>query len=75
MIIGIPAEIKSDEYRIAMLPVGAHLLSEDGHTVLVQKNAGMPIRICFPELPDNSPAEAQDVSAVASAKEEVPNLE
>jgi len=41
MIIGIPAEIKSDEYRIAMLPVGAHLLSEDGHTVLVQKNAGI----------------------------------
>ena len=61
MIIGIPAEIKSDEYRIAMLPVGAHLLSEDGHTVLVQKNAGMPIRICFPELPANTSAGPREV--------------
>lgn len=41
MIIGVPSEIKSDEYRVALLPVGAQLLTEDGHTVLVQKDAGI----------------------------------
>jgi len=41
MIIGVPREIKDDEYRVAMLPVGAHLLAEDGHTVLVEKGAGL----------------------------------
>ncbi len=41
MIIGVPREIKPDEYRIAMLPVGAQLLVEDGHTVLIEKDAGL----------------------------------
>lgn len=41
MIIGVPREIKSDEYRVAMLPVGVHLLTNDGHTLLVEKNAGL----------------------------------
>ena len=40
MIIGIPKEIKDDEYRIALLPVGARLLTQDGHTVLIQTKAG-----------------------------------
>ena len=41
MIIGVPREIKKDEYRIALLPVGAQLLREDGHTVLVEHGAGL----------------------------------
>jgi alanine dehydrogenase len=41
MIIGVPREIKPDEYRIAMLPVGVHLLTEDGHKVLIEKGAGL----------------------------------
>jgi alanine dehydrogenase len=41
MRIGIPKEIKADEYRIALLPVGAHLLVEDGHEVLIEKSAGL----------------------------------
>jgi alanine dehydrogenase len=40
MIVGVPREIKGDEYRVAALPVGAHLLVQDGHTVLVQAGAG-----------------------------------
>ena len=40
MIVGVPKETKADEYRVAMLPVGAHLLVEDGHTVLLQRGAG-----------------------------------
>jgi alanine dehydrogenase len=41
VIIGVPAEIKSDEYRVAMLPVGVEELTAAGHTVLVQAGAGM----------------------------------
>jgi len=40
MIIGVPTEIKDDEYRVALLPVGAGLLKQEGHTVLIQKGAG-----------------------------------
>ncbi|MBM4143259.1 MAG: alanine dehydrogenase [Lentisphaerae bacterium] len=41
MIIGVPREIKADEYRVALLPVGAELLKAEGHTVLVEKDAGL----------------------------------
>jgi alanine dehydrogenase len=41
MIIGVPKEIKSDEYRVAMLPVGVHELRRAGHQVLVEIGAGM----------------------------------
>lgn len=40
MTIGIPKEIKQSEYRVSMTPVGVELLTKDGHTVLVQKDAG-----------------------------------
>ncbi len=40
MIVGVPREVKSDEYRIGLRPVGAELLKRDGHTVLVEKHAG-----------------------------------
>lgn len=41
MIVGIPQEIKKDEYRVAMLPVGVELLKEDGNRVMFQKGAGL----------------------------------
>ncbi len=41
MIIGVPREIKHDEYRVAMLPVGAEELTRNGHTVLVEAGAGL----------------------------------
>ena len=40
MIIGVPRETKSDEYRIAMLPVGVDMLVQAGHKVLIEKDAG-----------------------------------
>jgi alanine dehydrogenase len=40
MLVGVPKEIKSDEYRVALLPVGAEELTAAGHTVLVEKGAG-----------------------------------
>jgi len=40
MRIGVPAEVKSDEYRVAMLPVGVEQLVAAGHRVIVQTGAG-----------------------------------
>jgi len=41
MIVGVPKEIKKDEYRVGLLPVGADLLTRDGHTVLIENEAGL----------------------------------
>lgn len=41
MIVGIPREIKQDECRVGMLPVGVGELTRAGHTVLVQAQAGV----------------------------------
>jgi alanine dehydrogenase len=41
MIVGVPTEIKTREYRIGMIPAGVRILTSRGHTVLVQQNAGI----------------------------------
>ena len=41
MIVGVPTEVKKDEYRVALTPAGARELVEQGHEVLVQAGAGM----------------------------------
>jgi alanine dehydrogenase len=41
MRVGVPKEIKSDEYRVAMMPVGVELLTKAGHEVMVEANAGV----------------------------------
>ena len=41
MIVGVPKEIKRDEYRVALLPVGAEELVRAGHRVLVEQGAGL----------------------------------
>ncbi|MEN6452544.1 MAG: alanine dehydrogenase [Thermoguttaceae bacterium] len=41
MIVGVPKETKRDEYRVALLPVGAEELTRAGHKVLVERGAGL----------------------------------
>ncbi len=41
MIIGIPKEIKDNEYRVGMVPAGVKELTGLGHKVLVEQRAGM----------------------------------
>jgi alanine dehydrogenase len=41
MIIGVPKEIKEQEQRVALLPSAARQLTRRGHSVLVEKNAGI----------------------------------
>ncbi|MBI5238143.1 MAG: alanine dehydrogenase [Deltaproteobacteria bacterium] len=40
MVIGIPKEIKEDEYRVSVVPSGVKALVDAGHDVLVEKDAG-----------------------------------
>ena len=41
MIIGVPKEIKEQEQRVALLPSSTNELTKQGHSVLVEKNAGL----------------------------------
>src|SRR3989338_6394186 len=40
MIVGIPREIKNNEYRVAILPIGVEQLRRQGHEVVIEKDAG-----------------------------------
>ncbi len=40
MIIGVPKEIKDNEYRVALTPGGADMLARAGHQVLIETAAG-----------------------------------
>jgi alanine dehydrogenase len=41
MLIGVPKEIKSEEYRVGCVPAGVHALTQAGHKVLVEAGAGL----------------------------------
>ena len=56
MRIGIPAEVKNHEYRVAITPAGVHELALNGHEVFVQAEAGpgldeglVPVEHEFPD--------------------------
>ena len=41
MIVGILKEIKTEENRVSMTPAGVEVIKDSGHTVLVEKSAGI----------------------------------
>ena len=41
MLVGIPKEVKDNEYRVAATPEGVRELVDAGHTVLIQEGAGL----------------------------------
>jgi alanine dehydrogenase len=41
MIVGVPTEIKTREFRIGMIPAGVRMLTARGHKILVQQHAGI----------------------------------
>ncbi len=63
MVIGIPKEIKDNEYRVAIVPSGVRELKEAGHRVLVETNAGAGSSI------DDSEYKAAGAEITASAQE------
>jgi alanine dehydrogenase len=40
MIVGILKEVKAEENRVALTPGGVEVMGQNGHTILVEKNAG-----------------------------------
>ena len=40
MKVGVPKEVKTREYRVALTPIGVHELVQHGHDVVVEKTAG-----------------------------------
>jgi alanine dehydrogenase len=50
MIIGIPKEIKEDEYRVGIVPAGVRALKEHGHQILIEEGAGNGSRISDQEF-------------------------
>lgn len=63
MVIGVPKEIKEGENRVALTPAGVHALLRDGHTVLVEKDAGQASGLSDKEYID------QGARTVATASE------
>ena len=63
MLIGVPKEIKNNEFRAGMVPSSVHEAVHRGHQVIVEKNLGAGIGIN-----DDEYAEA-GATVVASAKE------
>ena len=60
MLIGVPREIKRDEYRVAMLPVGVEELTRAGHQVLIEagrrrRHRAFPTQNTRPKAPRSSP--------------------
>lgn len=43
MLIGVPKEIKTHEYRVGLTPAGVRELTQSGHSVLVETHAGAAI--------------------------------
>lgn len=41
MIVGVLKEIKAEENRVSMTPAGVEVMKQNGHTVLVEKDAGV----------------------------------
>jgi alanine dehydrogenase len=80
MKVGIPTEIKDDEYRVAITPAGVRELVEHGHEVVIQHDAGQGSSISDADyeaqgariLPD-APAVFGEAEMVIKVKEPQPS--
>jgi alanine dehydrogenase len=41
MKVGVPKEVKDNEYRVAITPIGVHELTQHGHDLFLEKGAGL----------------------------------
>jgi alanine dehydrogenase len=71
MKIGVPSEVKRDEYRVAMTPAGVRELAEHGHEVVVQAGAGVGSGIADAEYVAQGALVAPDAPAVFAAAETI----
>jgi alanine dehydrogenase len=79
MRVGVPSEVKADEYRVALTPAGVRELTDAGHEVFVQSGAGLGSAISDEQyraqgatiLPD-APAVFGEAELVVKVKEPQP---
>src|ERR1700732_1835120 len=78
-VIGVPNEIKTDEYRVAMIPVGVEELTRAGHRVLIQAGAGQGSGISDEqyathgaEIVSDAAAIWQEANLIVKVKEPLP---
>jgi alanine dehydrogenase len=64
MKVGVPTEIKTDEYRVAITPAGVRELVDRGHEVLIQHDAGEGSAIADAEYAEQGAAVVPDAAAV-----------
>ena len=64
MRIGVPTEIKTDEYRVALTPAGVRELVDRGHEVLIQAGAGEGSAIPDAEYVEQGAEIVADAAAV-----------
>ncbi|WCB94959.1 Alanine dehydrogenase [Baekduia alba] len=64
MRIGVPTEIKTDEYRVAITPAGVRELVDRGHEVLIQHGAGLGSAIPDAEYVEQGASVVPDAAAV-----------
>jgi alanine dehydrogenase len=69
MKVGVPTEIKTDEYRVALTPSGVRELKENGHTVYVQQGAGEGSAITDADYTAQGAEILPDADAVFAAAE------
>ncbi|NLE96435.1 MAG: alanine dehydrogenase [Propionibacterium sp.] len=78
MRVGIPAEVKDNEHRVAITPAGVHALAEGGHEVRIQGGAGIGSGITDDEYAEagagivDDAASAWDAELVLKVKEPDP---
>jgi alanine dehydrogenase len=71
MKVGVPTEIKADEYRVAITPAGVREMSEHGHEVLIQAGAGEGSAISDADFEAQGARIAPDATAVFEQAEMV----
>src|SRR3954453_14962573 len=69
MIVGVPTEIKPDEYRVAITPIGVRELTEKGHEVIVQAGAGEGSAISDDDFAAQGARIAPDAASVFAESE------
>lgn len=69
MIIGVPTEVKADEFRVAITPAGVRELTAHGHRVVIQADAGVGSSISDDEYRVQGAEIAPDADGVFGAAE------
>jgi len=69
MKVGVPTEIKTDEYRVALTPAGVRELTQRGHDVFIQSGAGVGSAIKDPDYVAQGAEIVPDAQAVFDAAE------